>query len=134
MEALLIIVAGTSGAMLLHRWYGKLKLRRAGVVEVNVTETEQLVEGKGALVVDVREQGEYYAGRIPRSRHLPLSQIRVRMGELERERDRPIIVSCRSGRRSAYASILLSRCGYSKVYNLKGGLNAWMKAERKVER
>lgn len=133
-ETLLIIVAGAAGGTLLLRWRDKAKLRRAGVIEVGVPETEKLIAESGALVVDVRETREYATGRIPRSRHIPLSQISSRIGDLDSDRDRPIVVSCRSGRRSASASVLLCRQGFSKVYNLKGGINAWTRADRKIER
>ncbi|RJQ42765.1 MAG: rhodanese-like domain-containing protein [Gaiellales bacterium] len=132
MDAWMIVIAGLAGGTLLSRYYGKLKLRRAGVVEVNVPEAERLVSDDGALVVDVRELGEYREGRIPQARHVPLSEMRQRMRDLER--DRPIVVSCRSGRRSAYAGIYLARNGFSHVYNLKGGMNAWTRANRQIER
>lgn len=134
MDTWMIVIAGIVGGSLLFRWYEKTKLRRAGVVEVNVNEGARMIEEDGALVLDVREGREYASGRIPRSRHLPLSQLDRQMGDLERDRDRPIIVSCRSGRRSAHAGIYLCRHGFSKVYNLKGGVNAWVRSNRKVER
>jgi rhodanese-related sulfurtransferase len=134
METVVIIICGIVAASMLMRWYEKVKLRRAGVVEVNATETEQLIREEGALVVDVREVREYQSGRIPLSRNIALRELGARLDELEGERHRPIIVSCRSGRRSASAGIFLCRNGFSSVYNLKGGVTAWLKSNRKLER
>lgn len=134
METWMIVIAGLAGGTLLYREYGKLKLRRAGVVELDVTDAEKLINDDGALVVDVRELKEYESGRIPRSRHIPLRRFNSSLGELERYRDRPIVLSCRSGRRSAYAGIYLARNGFGRVYNLRGGLRAWARAKRSIER
>ncbi|MHB0914926.1 MAG: rhodanese-like domain-containing protein [Thermoleophilia bacterium] len=134
MDTILMIAVGVAGGMLLLRWRDRTKLRRAGVVEVTVPETEKLIAENGALVVDVREPREYAAGRIPQSRHIPMSQFSSRLGDLDSDRDRPIVVSCRSGRRSASVSVMLCRQGFSEVYNLKGGINAWTRADRKIER
>ncbi|MHB1380713.1 MAG: rhodanese-like domain-containing protein, partial [Thermoleophilia bacterium] len=68
MDTILMIAVGVAGGMLLLRWHDRTKLRRAGVVEVTVPETEKLIAENGALVVDVREPREYAAGRIPQSR------------------------------------------------------------------
>jgi rhodanese-related sulfurtransferase len=116
------------------RWYEKFKLRRAGVFQLNAAETEQLIKEEGALVVDVREDKEYRSGRIPHSRNISLGELDARIDELEHEQHRPIIMSCRSGRRSAHAGIYLCRNGFSNIYNLKGGINAWLKTNRKLER
>jgi rhodanese-related sulfurtransferase len=134
METAIVIICGIVAASMLMRWYEKIKLRRAGVVEVSATETEQLIEKEGALVIDVREGREYQTGRIPRARNIALRDLDSNLAELDRERHRPIILSCRSGRRSAHAGIYLCRKGFSNIYNLKGGINSWLKTNRKLER
>lgn len=134
METVVVVAGAIFTALLLTRWYGKFKLRRAGVVEVGVTETERLMTEDGALVVDVRDVRDFRAGRIPRSRNIALREIEARLDELDNDRHRPIILSCRSGRSSALAAVRLCRKGFSNVYNLKGGINAWLKANRELER
>ena len=61
----------------------------------------------------------------PRARHIPLSQISRRAGELPR--GRAVVTPCRSGARSARAAALLARQG-RKVSNLSGGMHAWARA------
>jgi rhodanese-related sulfurtransferase len=122
------------GGVVLARLRRKYKLRCAGVREVGVSQTLELINKHGAVVVDVREDKEYYAGRIPKARHVPLSQVRTQLDVLEGFRDRPIVVSCRSGQRSAAACLHLCQNGFSQVYNLKGGIIAWRKANLPLEK
>ena len=79
----------------------------------------------GALLLDVRGPEEWQAGHAPQARHLVLSQLGDRLGEVPT--DTPIITVCRSGRRSAAAASLLAHRGY-KATNLAGGMNAWASA------
>ena len=62
-------------------------------------------------------------GRIPGARHLPLGELRARLGELPR--DRPIVAVCRSGGRSAEASLILEQAGFPRAANMSGGMIRW---------
>lgn len=119
-----ITIALLSGLMLLWSFFGN---RFRGVKEVNTAGALQLINHKNALVLDVREPGEYGAGHILNSRLIPLSKLRERMGELEKHKDQPIVVVCRSGNRSGTACHLLGKQGFGQVYNLAGGVQAWQK-------
>ncbi|HEY2567798.1 MAG TPA: molybdopterin-synthase adenylyltransferase MoeB [Candidatus Udaeobacter sp.] len=79
--------------------------------------------GKTFDLIDVREPFEYEIARINGSKLIPLGEITERLDELERER--PIVVHCHSGMRSAQAVRLLQQRGFTKVYNLEGGIDAW---------
>jgi len=74
-------------------------------------------------LIDVREPFEYEIARIDGAKLIPLGEIGERLSELQR--DRPIIVHCHSGKRSAQAVELLQQHGFTKVYNLEGGIDAW---------
>jgi sulfur-carrier protein adenylyltransferase/sulfurtransferase len=74
-------------------------------------------------LIDVREVFEYEIARIDGAKLIPLGQIAERADELPRER--PIVVHCHSGQRSAQAVRLLQQRGFDKVYNLEGGIDAW---------
>lgn len=80
-----------------------------------------------AVLVDVRDEAEWAVGRAPRSVLLPLSQIESRLDELPSER--PVVVTCRSGGRSARVVDFLISKGYDAV-NLTGGMTAWYKGNR----
>ena len=79
--------------------------------------------GEAFELVDVREPFEYEIARIDGAKLIPLGEIGERFGELQEEQ--PIIVHCHSGQRSAQAVRLLRQRGFTKVYNLEGGIDAW---------
>lgn len=76
-------------------------------------------------LVDVRESDEFAGpmGHIRGAVSIPLGELSARTGELSR--DRPIVVACRSGARSAQACVLLSKAGFTQVANLAGGMLRW---------
>jgi rhodanese-related sulfurtransferase len=80
-------------------------------------------QAAGRLVlVDVRENSERARGFAAGSRHLPLGELRSRLGELPT--DRPVAFICQSGRRSAMAATAARRAGLD-AYNISGGMTAW---------
>jgi glyoxylase-like metal-dependent hydrolase (beta-lactamase superfamily II)/rhodanese-related sulfurtransferase len=87
---------------------------------------EQLAESDPPWLVDVRTTREWAEAHIDGAVNLPLSQLAERLGELPA--DRPLIVHCASGYRSAIATSLLRREGLRHVANLVGGLAAWVSA------
>ena len=125
---LLIVVAFVSGAMLL--W--PLVRRSTGGPWVNTAEATHLINREDALVVDVRDPGEYGAGHILGAKNLPLS--RLGDGELSKKKERPVIVYCDGTDRSSKAIAALKKQGYARVVNLSGGLKAWQQAGLPVEK
>ncbi len=80
-------------------------------------------EKKPFVLIDVREPHEFQICRLPGSKLIPLGQVAKRTNELNSADE--IVVYCRSGQRSAKAVELLTKVGFSKVHNLKGGILAW---------
>lgn len=107
---------------------GGLGSRMRGYKELGPSETVQLLNHENAAMLDVREDSEVKEGTILDAIHIPLGKLSERMDELENLRQKPIIVSCRSGHRSASACAKLRKNGFETVYNLKGGVMAWQKA------
>lgn len=126
-----ISIALFSGLMLFWSIFGN---RIRGIREVNSTEALQLVNHKNALVLDVREAEEYKSGHVLNSRWIPLGKLGERIGELEKFRERPIVVVCRSGSRSGNACVILGKRGFGQVYNLAGGMMAWQKANLPLDK
>lgn len=126
---LLIAVAVVSGLMLIWPL-----LRGGRGRQVEPQEAVLKMNHEDALVLDVREPAEFSQGHIPRARHIPLGELARRLNELDKFRDRPIIVACRSGHRSAGACGILARNGFQNVYNLAGGMIAWEAANLPVEK
>lgn len=98
----------------------------AAPTEITPTELkERLDREQPLLLVDVREAFEREIADLPDAgqRHIPLGEFPQRAGELDR--DRPIVVYCRTGSRSAWAAQFLRAQGYDGVLNLVGGVMGW---------
>jgi rhodanese-related sulfurtransferase len=126
---LLIVVAFASGGMLL--W--PLVRRSTGGPWVNTAQATHLINREDALVVDVREPGEYGAGHILGARNVPLSRVGD-AADLGKRKDRPLILYCDSGDRSGKAASALKKQGFERVVNLSGGIGAWQQAGLPVEK
>ncbi|MCU7938102.1 MAG: rhodanese-like domain-containing protein [gamma proteobacterium symbiont of Bathyaustriella thionipta] len=81
----------------------------------------------GSLVLDVREDSEYQAGHIKDSVHIPMGSLASRVSELDKYKNKNVILGCRSGSRSGRACSILKKNGFEKVHNLRGGVLAWEK-------
>lgn len=126
-----ISLALMSGTMLLWSIFGN---RIRGIKEVDSSAALQLINHKNALVLDVREDGEYKLGHILNSTLIPLGKLGERIGELEKYKELPIVVVCRSGSRSGAACMALGKRGFTQAYNLAGGVTAWQKANLPLEK
>lgn len=128
---LAISIALFSGTMLLWSLFGN---RLRGIKEVDPIAALQLINHKNALVLDVRENDEYKSGHVLNAIHIPLGKLKGRIGELLKYQDRPIVVVCRSGNRSATACAILGKQGFAQAHNLAGGMVAWQKANLPLEK
>ena len=126
-----ISIAFFSGLMLLWSIFGN---RFRGVKEVKPAEALQLINHKSAFVLDVREANEYNGGHVLNSVLIPLGTLKARLDELEKYRDRPMVVVCRSGSRSGTACAILAKHGYAQAYNLAGGVLAWQRNNLPLEK
>ncbi|MEP6480536.1 MAG: rhodanese-like domain-containing protein [Rhodoglobus sp.] len=97
--------------------------------EINADEAIELVAG-GAILIDVREQGEWDAGHAPGAQLLPMSVIRGRLDELPA--DRQLLVICELGGRSLRVTSLLRQAGYDAV-NVAGGMSTWVAVGGPIE-
>ena len=127
---LLFAVAFVSGAMLL--W--PLVRRTTGGPWVSTTQATHLINREEALVVDVREPNEFAAGHVLGAKNVPLARLDASGAELAKRKERPLIVCCDGGERSAKALALLKKQGFTRVANLSGGIAAWQQAGLPVEK
>ncbi len=86
------------------------------------------------VVLDVRTPEEFAAGHVPGARNVSHDQLSAKLAELSALKDKPVVLYCRSGRRSALAADVLSRAGFTKLLHLEGDWLAWEAANRPVER
>ncbi|MDO9047325.1 MAG: rhodanese-like domain-containing protein [Methylobacter sp.] len=92
---------------------------------VSPKEAAAMHTGNKAVIVDVREDDEWNEHHIHGAIHIPLTQLNGRLSELEPYKNSPVITQCRSGKRSAQALMTLKSSGFSKVYSMDGGIQAW---------
>lgn len=88
----------------------------------------QLLNRENAHVLDVRSGEEFAGGHLPDARHIPLDKLGERIAEIADWKDKPLIVCCASGMRSSKACGQLKKAGFEKLYNLAGGVDAWVGA------
>ena len=107
-----------------------------GANQVSALQLPQLISQENAVVVDVCETEEFERGHILNAINIPLKQLQDQLGQLEkfRTKDKPIVLSCRSGQRANRAAAILRKNEFKKVFTLSGGLTAWEKENLPVER
>ena len=128
-NVLLIGLALGSAFMLL---WPMLKRSAGGVANLTPNEAVLLINRTNAIVLDVRDDAEFAAGHIMDARHIPMAQLADRIKEIRKFQDKPVLVNCQAGVRSSKACDVLQKHEFSKIYNLQGGLNAWVQAKLPV--
>ena len=118
-----VAIACVSGGMLIWPM-----IAGGNVANLSPAEATLLMNREDALVLDVRETGEWSSGHITGARHITLAQIDTRLSELDKFKEKPIIVVCATGNRSSSACGQLKKHGFGKVYSLGGGISAWRDA------
>lgn len=84
---------------------------------------QRLDRGEAIVVLDVREPEEVRIAALAGAIHIPMGDIPARLAELDR--DAQWVVVCHHGMRSAQVAIYLTRMGFSRVANLRGGIEEW---------
>lgn len=104
------------------------EVRRAtkGYKEITPAEAVLLINKEDALVLDVRETNERSQGSIIDAKHVAFSTLSQKIDSIEKDKDKPILVICKMGNQSSQACKLLLKNSYTKVFGLKGGINAWI--------
>ena len=99
--------------------------------DVSVAQAKDMIDRGEVFILDVRRQDEFDAGHINGAmllavQDIPAQELNTKLQSLPS--DRKILVYCRSGRRSALASDILVKNGFSQVYNMKEGIDSWINA------
>ena len=84
------------------------------------------------LVLDVRTPAEYAAGHVPGAVNIPHAELGARIAELDGERERDIVVYCRTGVRAGQALEVLDKAGFTRLFHLKGDYTRWSEEKRPV--
>lgn len=117
-----VAIAVISGAALL---WPALAPRGKRATPLQVT---QMINRGKTTVVDVRSAEEFAAGHLRDAKHIPLADLGKRIGELDKSKNRTVVVVCQNGARGDKAARQLQAAGFEDVQSLEGGLAAWTAA------
>ncbi len=99
--------------------------QRTASAAVGPQQAVMLINRKDAVVVDVRDKKEFDAGHIVDSINIPLANLKQRVTELKKHKDKPVLVVCKLGQHSGDAAKTLEEAGHSEVIRLSGGVTEW---------
>ncbi len=99
-------------------------LMGSGSPTVTGAQAQELVQKQQALLLDVRSPEEFAEGHLEKAVNIPVQQLESKLSTLADKKDQPIVVYCRSGRRSANAKTMLEKAGFTKVADL-GAMSNW---------
>jgi rhodanese-related sulfurtransferase len=109
-------------------FFNEMKIATQRFASLTPAAAVQLMNKEDVVVLDVREAAETIGGKITRAIQIPVGAVAKRIGELEKHKDKTLLVYCKSGARSGVACKQLGKHGFDKVYSLNGGLMAWQEA------
>lgn len=92
---------------------------------VSAQQLVDLVNRENALVVDLRERKEFDAGHIVDSVNIPYASLESKLSELEKHKERPLVIACRMGQHAGAAGTMLRKKGFANVSRLSGGIAEW---------
>jgi len=105
-------------ALVLHR-------SKTSASAVGLQQAVFLINRKDAVVLDVRDKREFDAGHIVDAINIPITKLASRVKELDKFKERPIVVACKMGQHSGEACKILTNAGFADVVRVRGGIAAW---------
>ena len=93
--------------------------------ELSQDDAQAKIDAQQITVIDVRTPEEFAGGHVPSAINIPYDQIGKRLAEIPVAKDQPILLYCRSGRRSDMAEKTLTDAGYTQLYHLQGDMIGW---------
>lgn len=126
----LIALAAGSGLMLIWPI-----LTKGGGTRVTVPQATLLINQKKAVLVDIRDDDFVNnSGVVPNAKRVGIKELKDKANTLAKTKETPLIVLCQTGARSGAAATVLKAAGYTEVFVLDGGLNAWKEAGMPVKK
>jgi rhodanese-related sulfurtransferase len=93
--------------------------------QMTAVELANFIQAEKPVLVDVREEHELQNGMIDGAIHIPMNFIPERINEIEPHKTGPLVLICRSGKRSEQVGMYLKHQGFSDIINLSDGMNGW---------
>jgi rhodanese-related sulfurtransferase len=114
--------------------FNEMKIATQRFASLTPAAAVQLMNNEDVVVLDVREASETAAGKISKAIQIPVGAVKARISELEKHKDKTLLVYCKTGTRAGGACKELGQHGFDKVYNLNGGLQAWQEAHLPISK
>ena len=106
--------------------YTEVRPRMLGLQKIGPAMAMRLMNDEEAIIVDVRTEADFKAGHIPGARQINMAEVKNGIPAVkDKDKNKPVIVYCRSGNTSNSACAQLKKQGYENVYNLSGGIAGW---------
>lgn len=105
-----------------------------GTSELSPAMLTQMINRDNAMVFDLSPRTDFDKGHVPGARHVDADQFDPESPKLEKIRDKPVVVVCKSGVTSARAARRLRKAGFTRVHTLSGGTEAWRRADLPLAR
>lgn len=115
-------------------FFNEMKIATQRFASLTPAGAVQLMNNGDVVVLDVREPSETAAGKISKAIQIPVGALKTRIGELEKHKDKTVLVYCKTGARSGAACKELGRNGFENVYSLSGGIAAWQEAHLPISK
>ena len=115
-------------------FFNEFKIATQRFASLSPAGAVQLMNKEDVVVLDVREPSETAAGKISKAIQIPVGALKTRIGELEKHKDKTVLVYCKTGARAGAACKELGRNGFEKVYTLSGGMAAWQEAHLPISK
>ena len=126
------VTAWYPGAIV-NEWAASAKGRTLGTIaKTDSAALAPRVAAGEVTVLDVRNRSEFEAGHLPGALHIPVGYLEERLAEIPR--DKPLVLHCQGGGRSAIAASVLQKLGVENATDLRGGYGAWEKAGHPTKR
>jgi len=105
-----------------------------GLKDIKPQDAVRIMNDDNTLVLDVRVEKEYQEGHILDSTHIPVGALETRIKEIAERKNDPVVIYCQTGMRSKQAGGILKKHGFETMYNVQGGLNAWINANLPINK
>ncbi len=128
------LLVGGFVALLIAVFFNEFKNASQKFSKLTPAGAIQLINNEDVVLLDVREPAETAVGKISKAIQIPVGSVGQRVSELDKHKNKNVIVYCKTGARSGLACRELTKAGFEKVYSLSGGITAWQEAHLPISR
>ena len=93
--------------------------------KLSVLQATQLINQNKTVILDVRDEAQFAAGHIREAKNIPAKELAARVGELDKLKNRNVLIVCQTGTQSGKAAATLAKAGFNETFGLAGGMAAW---------